>query len=128
VAPLKGSDIRLRGSRVAEACRVAEIIEDAVRSDRFPISRGRLMDLLCQHAAQTGDYRNPEFDVLGAVATIRKIFRVLKGMMAPAWQACADWLGIRTDEGAVEAPLRAFSPYGLSKGLPGNITASERKI
>ena len=39
-------------------------------------------DTLCQHAALTGDYRNPDFDILGAVsANTHHVVDVLKKML-----------------------------------------------
>jgi len=64
VASLRGSDYSgLRGSRVALLRRVAEVVEDCpFGSARFLDLAGTgSWDLLCQHAAQTGDYRNPDF-------------------------------------------------------------------
>jgi UDP-glucose 4-epimerase len=122
VAPLKGSDYSgLRGSRVAELRRVAEVIEDCpIGSARFLDLAGTgSWDLFCQHAAQTGDYRNPAFDVIGAVAdNTKNLVSVLNQMMARGLAGVVLTGSVfEQDEGAGEAPLRAFSPYGLSKGL-----------
>ena len=71
VAPLKGQRLfGLARQRVAELRRVAEVVEDCpFGSARFLDLAGTgSWDLLCQHAAQTGDYRNPDFDIMGAVA------------------------------------------------------------
>lgn len=122
VAPLRGSAYSgLRGNRVAELRRVAEVIEDCpFGSDRFLDLAGTgSWDLLCQHAAQTGDYRNPDFDVIGAVAdNTKNLVTVLKKMMDRGPVAVVLTGSVfEQDEGAGDAPLRAFSPYGLSKGL-----------
>ena len=102
--------------------RVAEVVEGlSVRLG--PLSRSRLArgswDLLCQHAAQTGDYRNPDFDILGAVAdNTHNVVDVLKTMLARGLAGVVLTGSVfEQDEGAGDAPLRAFSPYGLSKGL-----------
>ena len=122
VAPLKGSDYTgLRGDRVAELRRVAEVVEDCpFGSARFlELTKTGSWDLLCQHAAQTGDYRNPEFDVFGAaVANTNNVAAVLKTMLARGLaKVVLTGSAFEPDEGAGEMPLRAFSPYGLSKGL-----------
>jgi nucleoside-diphosphate-sugar epimerase len=122
VAALKGSDYSgLRGNRVAELRRVAEVVGDCpFGSARFLDLAGTgSWDLLCQHAAQTGDYRNPDFDVIGAVAdNTKNVVAVLKAMMARGLAGVVlTGSAFEQDEGAGEAPLRAFSPYGLSKGL-----------
>jgi UDP-glucose 4-epimerase len=124
VAPLKrmASDYSdLRGERVAELMRVAEIIEDcAFGSNAFlDLARTGSWDLFCQHAARTGDYRNPDFDVLGAVAeNTHNAVEVLKAMLARGLAGMVLTGSIfEQDEGTGDLPLRAFSRYGLSKGL-----------
>ena len=122
VAPLRGSDYSgLRGSRVAELRRVAEVVLDCpFGSPRFlELAGNGSWDLLCQHAAQTGDYRNPEFDVTGAVtANTTNLPAVLKTMISRGLTGVVlTGSAFEQDEGAGDTPLRAFSPYGLSKGL-----------
>jgi nucleoside-diphosphate-sugar epimerase len=122
VAPLKGSDYSgLRGRRVAELRRVAEVVEECpFGSSRFlDLAKADSWDLLCQHAARTGDYRNPEFDVTAAVAeNTHNLPAVLKAMFDRGLAGVLVTGSIfEQDEGAGNAPLRAFSPYGLSKGL-----------
>ncbi|WFU18749.1 NAD(P)-dependent oxidoreductase [Bradyrhizobium sp. CB3481] len=122
VAPLRGSNYSdLRGRRVTELRRVAEVIEDC------PFGSARFLDLagtgswdvLCQHAAQTGDYRSPDFDVIGAVTdNTKNLAAVLKKMTDGGLKGVVLTGSVfEQDEGAGDAPLRAFSPYGLSKGL-----------
>ncbi len=122
VATLKGSGYSdLRGLRVAELRRVAEVVEDCpFGSPRFLELAGTgSWDLLCQHAARTGDYRNPEFDIVGAVTdNTNNVPAVLKAMMSRGLAGVVvTGSAFEQDEGAGDAPLRAFSPYGLSKGL-----------
>jgi UDP-glucose 4-epimerase len=111
----------LRGQRVAALKDIAEVVENCpFGSDRFiDLAGSRAWDLLCQHAAHTGDYRNPDFDVLGAVAeNTHNLKRVLSTMLAQGLSGVVLTGSIfEPDEGAGTAPLRAFSPYGLSKGL-----------
>lgn len=121
-APLKAKDYSgLRGRRVAELSRVAEIVEECpFGSSRFlDLVATNSYDLLCQHAARTGDYRNAEFDVTGAIAdNTHNLPAVLKTMLAKGLAGVVVTGSIfEQDEGAGSAPLRAFSPYGLSKGL-----------
>lgn len=124
VAPLKGmtSDYSgLRGDRVTALKTVAEVIEGCpFGSPAFlDLASQGSWDLLCQHAARTGDYRNPNFDILEAVAdNSHQVVDVLKKMLARGLAAVVlTGTVFEQDEGAGDAPLRAFSPYGLSKGL-----------
>ena len=122
LAPLKGKDYSaLRGRRVAELGRVAEIIEECpFGSPRFlDVIAANSFDLLCQHAARTGDYRNAEFDVtLAVVDNTHNLPVVLKAMLDKGLAGVIVTGSVfEQDEGAGNAPLRAFSPYGLSKGL-----------
>jgi UDP-glucose 4-epimerase len=122
VAPLKGSDYSgLRGMRVAELRRVAEVVEGCpFGSSRFlDLARANTVDLFCQHAARTGDYRNPDFDVAAAIAeNTHNLRAVIKAMLDRGLAGVLVTGSIfEQDEGAGNSPLRAFSPYGLSKGL-----------
>jgi nucleoside-diphosphate-sugar epimerase len=122
VTPLKGSDYSgLRGRRVTELRKVAEVIEECpLGSSRFlDLAGADSWDLLCQHAARTGDYRNPEFDVAAAIAeNTYNLSAVLKAMLDRGLAGVLLTGSIfEQDEGSGNAPLQAFSPYGLSKGL-----------
>ena len=86
VAPLKGafgSYSGLRGERVTELKRIVEVVEDCPfgSASFLDLAGTGSWDLLCQHAARTGDYRNPEFDVLGAIAeNTHNLVAVIKSM------------------------------------------------
>jgi nucleoside-diphosphate-sugar epimerase len=124
VAPLKGrvSDYSgLRSERVKELKHVVEVVEGCPfgSTSFLDLASTGCWDLLCQHAARTGDYRNPEFDLLGAVAeNTHHVADVLKAMLARGLAGVVlTGTVFEQDEGAGDTPLRAFSPYGLSKGL-----------
>jgi UDP-glucose 4-epimerase len=76
-------------------------------------------DVLCHHGAEVGDYRRPDFDPYCAAALnlhrLPEVLRVLKD------RGCGRLVltgsVFEQDEGAGSEPRRAFSPYGLSKGL-----------
>jgi UDP-glucose 4-epimerase len=126
VAALKGRDYSgLRGRRVAELRRVAEVIEECPFGSQafLDLARTNSWDLLCQHAAKTGDYRDPEFDVAAAMAeNTHNLPTILKAMLDRGLGGVLITGSIfEQDEGAGNAPLRAFSPYGLSKGLTWHI-------
>ena len=122
VASLKGSDYAgLRGRRVAELRRIAEVVEGCpFGSSRFlDLAATGSWDLLCQHAAHTGDHRNPEFNVTAAVAENTYNLSTVLRVMSASGLAGVILTGsfFEQDEGVGNLPLRAFSPYGLSKGL-----------
>jgi UDP-glucose 4-epimerase len=122
VATLKGRDYpELRGDRVIELRRVAEVIDDCpFGSARFlDVAKAGSWDLFCQHAARTGDYRNPDFNVAAAVAENTHDLPVVIKTLLERGLAGVVLTGsiFEQDEGAGNSPLRAFSPYGLSKGL-----------
>lgn len=121
-APLRSSGYTgLRGQRVAELGKVAELAHDCpLGSTRFlDIAAQGKFDLFCHHASQTTDYRSADFDAFGATAentlNLGTALRTLidKGLTGVVLTGSV----FEQDEGAGNAPLRAFSPYGLSKGL-----------
>lgn len=77
------------------------------------------LDVLCHHGAEVGDYRSADFDPYRAAAT--NLFRLPEVMRALQEHGCGRFVltgsVFEQNEGAGAAPLRAFSPYGLSKGL-----------
>ena len=124
VAPLKRHESEysgLRGERVAELKRTVEIVGDCpFGSSRFlDLAATGTWDVLCQHAAHVGDYRAPEFDVTGAVTdNTRNLSAVLKALAGRGLgKLILTGSVFEQDEGAGTVPLRAFTPYGLSKGL-----------
>ncbi len=124
VAPLRGARAGYAGARAA---RVAGL-EGTVRlvpacpfgDAKFQaLIAGEKFDLLCHHAAAVGDYRSPDFDVAAALAANTNGLRSALATMAERGLRGVVLTGsvFAPDEGAGETPLRAFSPYGLSKGL-----------
>jgi UDP-glucose 4-epimerase len=111
----------VRASRVARLGEIAEVIPNCVFGGEafMSLAAERDFDALCHHAAEVGNYRSQDFDVAGAVAAnTRNLRAVLERMRARALRAVvATGSVFEQDEGAGEQPLRAFSPYGLSKGL-----------
>jgi UDP-glucose 4-epimerase len=76
-------------------------------------------DLLCHHGAFVHDYKSIDFDVLAAVqANANNLKNVLEQLLAIGCdKVLLTGSVFEQDEGMGEQPLRAFSPYGLSKGL-----------
>jgi UDP-glucose 4-epimerase len=124
VAPLRGKPqdyFGVRGERVALLQHWAKVVPECpFGGDAFlDLARSREYDALCHHAAEVADYRSPDFDVIGAVAAntlnLRQTLLALrdKGLKA----VVATGSVFEADEGVGPEPRRAFSPYGLSKGL-----------
>jgi UDP-glucose 4-epimerase len=125
IAPLRGAVSSykegVRAERVKRLKGVAEIVEEApFGSERFlKIAKAGGCDLLCHHAARVGDYRNPDFDIVGALAeNTASLPAVLEAMRSAGLKAVVLTGSVFEEgEGAGEAPLPAFSPYSVSKGL-----------
>ncbi|MFT0877368.1 NAD(P)-dependent oxidoreductase [Rhodopseudomonas sp. G2_2311] len=121
--PLAAYADGVRGERVRRLANVAEIVEDCVfGSLRFAELARRGFDLLCHHAAQVGDYRSPDFDIAGA---LRANTLNLREVLANGTFKAVALTGsvFENDEGAGNAPLVAFSPYGVSKALTAEVVA-----
>ena len=130
-APLLGTNGSyvegVRARRVNELGSVANIVWDcAFGSERFiALAESGPWDLLCHHAAMVGDYRGTDFDIPGALAAntlnLSNVLRALKpqGLRGTILTGSV----FEQREGAGTMPLRAFSPYGLSKGLTAEVVA-----
>ena len=122
VAACRG-DGRYEGLRAERVRLVRELCEVrygcAFVNDDFLALTKTSFDVLCHHGAQVGDYRSPDFDLYRAAAAnlyrLPEVLRVLKD------RGCGRLVltgsVFEANEGAGSAPLRAFSPYGLSKTL-----------
>ena len=122
VAACRGDD-RYEGLRAERMHRVRELCEVrygcAFGNDDFLTLTKTPFDVLCHHGAQVGDYRSPDFDPYrAAAANLQRLPDVLKALKD---KGCGRLVLTGTvfeaNEGAGSAPLRAFSPYGLSKTL-----------
>jgi UDP-glucose 4-epimerase len=77
-------------------------------------------DLLCHHAAEATNYRDPDFDAVGALgANTRNVHAMIEGLAATGCiRIVLTGSVFEADEGAGDEDDRpAFSPYGLSKTL-----------
>jgi nucleoside-diphosphate-sugar epimerase len=125
VAALRGSEAQYAGTRLQRLSRLRAQgvdcqFECGFGSTTFiDIVRGGAFDVLCQHGANVENYKSPDFDEVKALADnthgVRLVMRALKdsGVKAVVLTGSV----FEQDEGAGCAPLRAVSPYGLSKGL-----------
>jgi UDP-glucose 4-epimerase len=82
------------------------------------------IDVLCHHGAEVGDYRNPNFDIAGAVArNTLNLTTVLRALAKRGLQGVVlTGSFFEHGEGAGSQPLVAFSAYGVSKGLTADVT------
>lgn len=76
-------------------------------------------DVICHHGAQVTNYKSMDFDVVGAVRdntlNARQVVEASARLGVKAFVVTGSVF--EQNEGLGPAPLRAFSPYGLSKGL-----------
>ena len=108
--------------------RIDELPEEVVPVWNAPMLSTRLMnlvdevgqwDLLCLHGAYVTGYRDPDFDFIRALKNNTDgLPALLERMVARGMKrAIATGTVYEANEGFGEEPLRAFSPYGLSKSL-----------
>ncbi len=114
----------VRARRVADAAVAAEpVTEVSFGSPRFlDLLRGQRFDVLCHHAAEVTDYLSADFDVEAAVAAnTHELVSVLGLLAETGTPVVLTGTVFERDEGKGDEPLRAFSPYGLSKSLTAEI-------
>lgn len=130
IAPLRGkpdtySDVR--GQRVAALSGVADLRSDvAFGDDKFlDIVSSEDIDVFCHHAAAVENYRSADFDVTAALASNTASFKRVAELLASRGTRGVVLTGsvFEPDAGAGTTPLRAFSPYGLSKALTSQVVA-----
>jgi UDP-glucose 4-epimerase len=128
VAPLRGAEgsySGVRGTRVANLSRTADIVWSCPFGEAafLKLAETGSFNLLCHHAARVADYRNPDFDALAAAAeNTKSLPSILRGMRGDRLKGFVLTGSIfEQDEGVGSAPLQAFSPYGLSKGITAQI-------
>jgi UDP-glucose 4-epimerase len=117
----------VRARRVADAAAAAEpVAEVSFGSPRFlDLLRERSFDAVCHHAAEVTGYRSPDFDVEAAVAlNTHELPSVLALLAENRTPVVLTGSVFENNEGAGDEPLRAFSPYGLSKSLTAEIFTS----
>ncbi|MDU0343770.1 NAD-dependent epimerase/dehydratase family protein [Bosea rubneri] len=129
VAPLRGplasySD-GLKAARLEKLGTSVELVPGCVfGEDGFmALARERRFDVFCHHAAQVTNYRSPDFDIVGALANNTLNLRAILDALKSNGTSGVVLTGsvFEQTEGAGEKPLRAFSPYGLSKGLTAEV-------
>lgn len=129
VAPLPRAEAAytdgVRAARVRALAPFARVVWEApFGSEAFlALARGSAFDVLAHHAAVVGNYRSPDYDMLGAVAqNTHRLAEVLAALRERGLRGVvATGSVFEHDEGVGEPPLRAFSAYGLSKGLTAQV-------
>jgi len=115
----------VRGERVRRLAEAAAIAENcSFGSASFgALLRGGGFDVLAHHAAATADYRSADFDIIAALADNTRALPALLHDFRQGGGRGVVLTGsvFEPDEGAGTAPMAAFSPYGLSKGLTGQV-------
>src|SRR6266403_755458 len=122
IAACRG-DGRYEGRRGERVRMVRELCETrfgcAFGNDDFLALTKTSFDVLCHHGAEVGNYRSPDFDPYQAAAA--NLYRLPEVLRALKDRGCGRLVltgsVFEANEGAGSAPLRAFSPYGLSKTL-----------
>ncbi|MFZ5784759.1 MAG: NAD-dependent epimerase/dehydratase family protein [Pseudomonadota bacterium] len=123
VMPLRGAQgtyvSQPRANRVRLLQELGEVVWSCpFGSDRFlDLVRREPVDILCHHAAQVKDYRSDSFDVLAALENNTHRVSELMSSAANIGAIVLTGTVFEFDEGIGDEPMRAFSPYGLSKGL-----------
>lgn len=132
IAPLRGKldsyNDGVRAQRVGLLAGAVELVEDCSFGNAkfLDLLQAERPDLLCHHAAQVGDYRSSDFDIAGALArntcNLRQIVHLLKDQGARGLLLTGSVF--EQNEGAGEQPLRAFSPYGMSKSFTSEVASA----
>jgi nucleoside-diphosphate-sugar epimerase len=125
ICPLRGAPghyDNIRKQRVGKLQSLCRLVpETPFGTEAFfkLICEGGTWDLLCHHATEAANYRSPDFDIQKALQnntlSLRAVLAALKadGLKGVVLTGSV----FENDEGAGGEPLRAFSGYGLSKGL-----------
>lgn len=132
VAPLRRA--QTDGSGVMRAHRLAALANFATVIGDCPFGSAAFLelagqgpwDLLCHHGAAVENYRSDSFDIAAALAAnTRELPAVLGRLQTQGLRGVVLTGSIfEAGEGAGTMPLRAFSPYGVSKGLTAAVVAA----
>ena len=127
-APLRGPLATydgVRGERTRRLVGIATVVENCpFGSEAFlSLADSQRWDVMAHHATATANYRSLDFDLLGAVAeNTRSLATMLPGLADRGLKAVVLTGSLfEQDEGVGNAPMAAFSPYGLSKGLTAQV-------
>lgn len=114
---------KLRINELLNVCR--PVWSTPFGSDAFIHVIGRELnwDVLCHHAAYVTDYKSDNFNIMHAVNENTYNISTILTKLATRGLTKVVLTGsiFEQGEGIGEQPLRAFSPYGLSKGLTASV-------
>lgn len=112
---------RARMDALAGECR--QVFNAPFGSDAFMELVEDGFDVLCHHGAYVANYKSDAFDYIAALSeNTRNVREVLARFTALGGQRVVLTGSVfEADAGAGDSPLRAFSPYGLSKGLTASV-------
>lgn len=87
------------------------------------VSKQERWDLFCHHAADVTNYKSPQFDVAAALANnTKRLFALFELLITKGCEKTILTGSVfEQNEGQGSDDLRAFSPYGLSKGLTSDV-------
>ncbi len=125
VCPLRGAPEgydgirKLRVEKLRSLCRLVPHTPFGSESFFKLIRAGGNWDFLCHHATESANYKSADFDVAAALQSNTLNLRAVLAALKNAGLRGAILTGsvFEHDEGRGDEPLRAFSGYGLSKGL-----------
>jgi nucleoside-diphosphate-sugar epimerase len=125
VCPLQGAPggydgvRRRRVEELRPLCRLVPLAPFGSESFSKLAQEAAPWDLLCHHGAYAVNYKSPDFDAQRALeSNTLNLPGVLAGLRERGLKAVVLTGSVfENDEGLGNEPLRAFSPYGLSKGL-----------
>ncbi len=119
------ADDALRRQRVDLVANHADTLvwDTAFGDDRFLELASGGFDLLAHHGANVTDYKNPAFDVVGALRSNTQNLRAVLEAFAASGGKRVLLTGsvFEGGEGAGDADLPHFSAYGLSKALTAQV-------
>jgi len=111
----------VRQQRVEKLKPLCKLIPNApFGADNFlNLVREQNFDLLCHHAADVTNYKSADFDAGAALQNNTLNLRIVLAAMKSRGLKAVVLTGsdFENDEGMGDDLMRAFSPYGLSKGL-----------
>ncbi|RFC63725.1 NAD-dependent epimerase/dehydratase family protein [Fulvimarina endophytica] len=115
----------MRGERVRRLSEIAEVRTGLSFGDEgfLELLGSGAFDCLAHHAANVTNYKSLDFDVTAALAdNTRNLSAVLRLFAERGGRAVVLTGSVfEQGEGAGNEPMRAFSPYGLSKGLTAEV-------